>query len=75
MTNIYPDDENNVLIHNRDYPGILSACHIDWMMDWPSDALYGELAKYIEKHSLLDNVDSNIKYVYYSIRFVCLSIL
>ena len=48
---------------NRDYPGILSACHVNWFMDWPLEALHGELAKYVENHDLLVGIHSQIKLV------------
>ncbi|XP_023932047.1 dynein heavy chain 5, axonemal-like isoform X1 [Lingula anatina] len=40
------------------YPGLLSGCQINWMCDWPQDALMGEAAYYININKLVeDNVD------------------
>lgn len=34
------------------YPGLLSGCQINWLCDWPQEALLGEASYFIAKHQL-----------------------
>eukprot|EP00794_Sanderia_malayensis_P000407 gene407-1042_t len=45
----------------RDYPGILAGCHINWAMDWPSDALYGIVAHYLDTQGILAEFDPELQ--------------
>ncbi len=47
----------------RDYPGILAGCHVNWVMDWPSDALFGVVSHYLEQQETLNNMNAVTKYV------------
>lgn len=34
------------------YPGLLSGCQINWLCDWPQEALLGEASYFIAKYQL-----------------------
>ena len=41
----------------------MSACHLNWVMDWPLEALQGELSHYVEKHHILDESPAQMRFV------------
>ncbi|XP_053397319.1 dynein axonemal heavy chain 5-like isoform X6 [Mercenaria mercenaria] len=44
-------------IASRQYPGLLSGCNINYMCDWPQEALLGEASYFITKNQLTEEFE------------------
>lgn len=46
-----------VLFYSQ-YPGMLSGCAINWMCDWPQEALLGEASYFITRYQLTEEFEN-----------------
>lgn len=45
------------------YPGLLSGCAINWMCDWPQEALLGEASYFITRYQLTEEFE-NLRFIF-----------
>ena len=55
-----PPTNHLLKVASSQFPGFLSSCHMDWLMDWSRPSLISEATHYIAEYSIMEHSSPDI---------------
>ncbi|RDD45872.1 Dynein heavy chain 5, axonemal [Trichoplax sp. H2] len=56
-----PPTNNLLKVAANQFPGFISCCHMDWLMDWSKPSLISEATHYIAEYSIMEHSAEDIR--------------